>query len=130
MGRDHVSSVQITNLSYEISRDELGDLFAEIGPVRAVKMEYNRAGRPTGVAYVKYESYSDARNAVEAFDGKTAAGEPITVQIRPIPSSRTRGDTSSTSDRVRESGRPPAPAKKTAEELDAELDAYMNGGIN
>lgn len=130
--RDTLSSVQVANLSDDISEQELSDLFEKIGPVLFVKMDYTTSGRSTGVAYVKYENSHDARDAVDFFDGKKAAGEVINVRLAPVPSRRYQGNRGSdiptkprnSTTNHTSSRRPP---KKTSEELDAELDAYMKG---
>lgn len=38
-------------------------------------IRYDRAGRSTGTAFVTYEAYEDARQAVSDFDGANANGK-------------------------------------------------------
>lgn len=49
-------------------------LFKRIGPIRDLKLMYDRAGRSEGVAFVTYESHQDAKDAIREFDGANAAG--------------------------------------------------------
>ena len=49
-------------------------LFERIGPIRDLKLMYDRAGRSGGTAFVTYESYQDAKEAIREFDGANAAG--------------------------------------------------------
>ena len=51
-------------------------LFKRIGPSQDLKLLYDRAGRSEGVAFVTYESYQDAKDAIKEFDGANAAGMP------------------------------------------------------
>ena len=41
----------------------------------SLELLYDRAGRSEGTAYVVYNSYADAREAVKQFDGANAKGE-------------------------------------------------------
>lgn len=59
------------------------DLFSRIGPVSNLSLVYDRAGRSEGVAYVTYSRNSDARTAINEFDGANAKGQPIRLSIVP-----------------------------------------------
>lgn len=52
------------------------DLFNRIGPVQKLTLTYDRAGRSEGIAYITYESHSDAKRAIREFDGANAKGRP------------------------------------------------------
>ena len=49
-------------------------LFEKIGPIKELKMVYDRAGRSEGTAYVTYESHHDAMEAIREYDRANAAG--------------------------------------------------------
>lgn len=114
-----------------------------VGPVRRVRLDFDRSGRSNGVATANFESHEDARDAVTRFNGKKAVGLEISVTLleedygfhrRVNPGSRQNGgDRDRGRDRRSRGGpREPrentnAPRKKTLEELDAELTSYMNG---
>jgi THO complex subunit 4 len=61
----------------------LKDLFGRIGPVSALSLVYDRAGRSEGVAYVTYERLADAHESVREFDGANAKGQPIRLTLVP-----------------------------------------------
>ncbi|PLB53727.1 RNA-binding domain-containing protein [Aspergillus steynii IBT 23096] len=75
------SKIRIENLHYDITESDLEDLFSRIGPVTNISLVYDRAGRSDGVAYVTYNRNSDARTAINEFDGANAKGQPIRLSI-------------------------------------------------
>lgn len=50
------------------------DLFNRIGRVSKLSIDYDRAGRSNGVAYVTYDYPEDAATAIREFDGANAKG--------------------------------------------------------
>ncbi|KAE8145899.1 hypothetical protein BDV25DRAFT_60423 [Aspergillus avenaceus] len=73
--------LRIENLHYDITENDLEDLFSRIGPVTNLSLVYDRAGRSEGVAFVTYTRFSDARTAISEFDGANAKGQPIRVNL-------------------------------------------------
>ncbi|RDW74348.1 putative RNA binding protein [Aspergillus mulundensis] len=73
--------LRIENLHYDITETDLEELFCRIGSISNVSLVYDRAGRSEGVAYVTYNRHSDARTAIEEFDGANAKGQPIRISI-------------------------------------------------
>ncbi|CAI2177516.1 17103_t:CDS:2, partial [Funneliformis geosporum] len=130
----------VENLFYEVTQEDLEELFSECGTVKKVHIHYDRAGRSTGVADVVFEEPSEAEAALRKYDGKTLdvmdrlGGAPIksargNIRERlgnaapPAPASRGRGRgrgrTNNSSQKS--SNRKPV----TYDDLDADLDAYM-----
>lgn len=73
--------VCLIGLWCSIFTNTLQDLFTRIGPVTALQLRYDRAGRSNGVAFVTYERLSDARTAIREFDGANAKGQPIRLTL-------------------------------------------------
>lgn len=68
------------NLSFDISSEDLVELFSAVGPVTDVNMPVDRAtGRKRGFAFVEFEAEEDAAKAIEALNGKDLAGRPLRV---------------------------------------------------
>ncbi|CZR51261.1 related to RNA and export factor binding protein [Phialocephala subalpina] len=83
------AKLRVENLHYDLTEDDLDDLFNRIGPVLKLSLTYDRAGRSEGVAYVTYESAADAKQAIREFDGANAKGQPIRLTSVPAgPSGR------------------------------------------
>ncbi|KAG5363524.1 THO complex subunit 4-B [Yarrowia sp. B02] len=147
----------IRNLHYELTENDLYDLFNKVGRVDDVEIHYDRSGRSLGDANVVFARAEDAQDAIVKFDGKRAAGLKIEVKIdsrrdpaldlserfgprdrslspgreRPYggysddrPPRRSRGGRGRGRREGAPGGRIPK-EKKTVEELDAELDSYM-----
>lgn len=84
------AKLRVENLHYDLTEDDLDDLFNRIGPVAKLTLHYDRAGRSEGIAFVTYESAQDAKRAVREFDGANANGQPIRLIAVPTGPSRPR----------------------------------------
>ena len=63
-------SIYVGNLSYEINKEDLNEVFAEYGTVKRVHIPTDReTGRVRGFAFVEMESEPDEDKAIEALDG-------------------------------------------------------------
>lgn len=78
------------NLHYDLTEDDLQDLFERIAPVEALTLRYDRAGRSDGTAYVTYATVRNARRAIDEFDGANAKGQPIRLTLMPTAPGRNR----------------------------------------
>ncbi|KAJ5586054.1 hypothetical protein N7450_005841 [Penicillium hetheringtonii] len=101
-----LTKVRVENLHYDITESDLEDLFGRIGPVSALNLAYDRAGRSEGVAYITYAHLRDAHTSIQEFDGANAKGQPIRLSLIPGRRGGDRGDRgSSLFDRVERPGR-------------------------
>lgn len=132
-------TLMITNLYYDLNEEDLEGLFSQVGSIDKVKIQYDRSGRSEGYAWVTYRYPEDAFEAIRKFDGKKAAGQTISLTIAPgffhEKSHNDLGDRLGRNNDRRRGGKPPRGGngsgrrvQKSAEELDAELEAYMTGG--
>ncbi|KAL8642959.1 MAG: hypothetical protein Q9228_000403 [Teloschistes exilis] len=86
------AKLRIENLHYDLTKEDLEDLFTRIGPINSVSLRYDRAGRSSGTAFVNYQYLSDARQAIHDFDGANAHGQPIRLTLLPnAPANDNRG---------------------------------------
>jgi RNA recognition motif-containing protein len=71
----------VGNLSYNVTEQELREVFAEGGKnVAEVKVVLDRdTGRPRGFAFVEMGSDADASAAIEQLTGRQIQGRPINV---------------------------------------------------
>ncbi|OAL33961.1 hypothetical protein AYO20_06796 [Fonsecaea nubica] len=79
------AKLRVDNLHYDLTEDDIWDLFQRIAPVKEARLRYDRAGRSEGVAFVTYEHVADARAAIREFDGANAKGQPIHLTLLPLP---------------------------------------------
>jgi RNA recognition motif-containing protein len=67
-------------LSFEVTREDLIELFGTVGPVTDVIMPLDKVtGRRRGFAFVEYEMEEDASRAIEALNGRDLAGRALKV---------------------------------------------------
>ncbi|XP_029362234.1 THO complex subunit 4-like isoform X2 [Echeneis naucrates] len=138
----------ISNLDFGVSDSDIKELFAEFGALRKASVHYDRSGRSKGTADVHFENKADAHKAMKHYNGVPLDGRPMKIQLssddvqsrqstqggfdrsrlgQPKFERRERGERrpgGSGGDfrgRGRGGGNRP---QLSAEELDAQLDAY------
>jgi cold-inducible RNA-binding protein len=88
----------VGNLSFNVTENDLQDLFAQYGTVTEVNLMLDRAsGRSRGFAFVTLETPEAAEAAIQALNGKNWEGRNLSVnearprEERPERSSRFSG---------------------------------------
>lgn len=70
----------VSNLSFRLSEQELGDLFSQYGEVSSVKIIKDRdTGRSRGFGFVEMPNQDEARAAMEALANYEMGGRNINV---------------------------------------------------
>ena len=79
------TKLYIGNLSYNLTENDIEDLFSPHGPVSEVNLMLDRAtGRPRGFAFVTMATPEGAQAAIAALNGKEIEGRALTVnEARP-----------------------------------------------
>ncbi len=73
-------SIYVGNLSYQVTQDDLKQVFAEYGTVNRVQLPTDReTGRLRGFAFVEMASETEETAAIEALDGAEWMGRDLKV---------------------------------------------------
>jgi len=75
----------VGNLTYDVTEEQLRELFAQFGPVQSVAIVTDRfTGRSKGFGFVEMENATDAQTAINSLDGQDLNGRSIKVdEARP-----------------------------------------------
>ncbi|VDO28279.1 unnamed protein product [Haemonchus placei] len=74
------TTVYVGNLSYNVTEDQLYELFGRAGEVKRVIMGLDRFKKtPCGFCFVIYYTHSDAYNAIRFLHDTLLGGRPIRV---------------------------------------------------
>lgn len=79
------TKLYVGNLSYDITQNDLQDLFSQHGTVTEVHLVLDRdTGRPRGFAFVTMATPEGAQAAINALNGQNQAGRNLVVnEARP-----------------------------------------------
>ncbi|HEY9606949.1 MAG TPA: RNA-binding protein [Allocoleopsis sp.] len=73
-------SIYVGNLSYEVTEEDLSEIFAEYGTVKRVQMPKDReTGRLRGFAFIEMETDTEETAAIDALDGAEWMGRDLKV---------------------------------------------------
>ncbi len=76
----NIMSIFVGNLSYQVSEDDIKQVFAEYGSVKRVNVPVDReSGRVRGFAFVEMSSDAEENGAIEALDGAEWMGRTMRV---------------------------------------------------
>jgi RNA recognition motif-containing protein len=73
-------SIYVGNLSYEVTQDNLTEIFAEYGSVKRVQLPTDReTGRLRGFGFVEMSTDEEETSAIDALDGAEWMGRSMKV---------------------------------------------------
>ena len=86
MGRPGVIPVFVGNISFDTTEEMVRDVFAEIGPVVAVRLVNSKdSGKPKGYGFVEFADMATAESAVRNLNGRDLAGRALRVDFAEHP---------------------------------------------
>jgi RNA recognition motif-containing protein len=73
-------SIYVGNLSYEVTQEDLTEVFAEYGSVKRIQLPTDReTGRMRGFGFVEMSTDAEETAAIEALDGAEWMGRDLKV---------------------------------------------------
>ena len=73
-------SIYVGNLSYDVTNEDLSEVFKDYGTVKRVQLPTDReTGRPRGFGFVEMSTEEEETKAIEALDGAEWMGRDIKV---------------------------------------------------
>ena len=73
-------SIYVGNLAYEVTQEDLSEVFVEYGTVKRVHIPTDRdTGKMRGFAFVEMESEADEEKAIETLNGAEWMGRELKV---------------------------------------------------
>ncbi|XP_032419683.1 THO complex subunit 4-like isoform X3 [Xiphophorus hellerii] len=137
---DDSSKLLISNLDFGVSDSDIKELFEEFGPIKTALVHYDRSGRSKGMADVYFVNKADAIKAMKNYNGVPLDGRPMKIQQESSEVQTQRGFDRSRLGQPRFERRPGGSSggfrgrgrggerrpQLSAEELDAQLDAYKS----
>jgi len=142
----------ISNLDFNVSEDDIRELYSPFGETRRLVMNYDRSGRSLGTAEIVYKNRADAMKAMQKYNGVPLDGKAMRLEVvnsggvgsvsgggrmniprmnnsRPIPyGGRYQRNSNSQQQRKPRTNNNSNRIEAKADDLDAEMDAYMAAG--
>ena len=88
-------SVYVGNLFYEVTEEDLRDVFAEYGTVKKITIPKDReTGRVRGFGFVEMETEAEESAAIETLNGAEWMGRDLKVSKARPPQNRRSSDNS------------------------------------
>lgn len=84
--------LHISNLHFNVTNEDVRELFSEVGPVKKAAVHYDKSGRSLGTAEVTLMSRDAAIRAIKNYNNLPLDGRPMNISI--VPSSRPQAERS------------------------------------
>ncbi len=76
------SKLYVGNLPYNVTEDQLRELFSQAGQIKDVALITDRqTGRSKGFGFVEFNTQAEAEKAIEMFNNQDFEGRPLTVNM-------------------------------------------------
>ena len=76
-----INKLYVGNLDYNVTKEELNELFSVYGKVNSISVATKDDGRSMGFAFIEFESAEDAERAIAALNKSEFVGRSIDVSV-------------------------------------------------
>lgn len=80
-GVNSTTKLLISNLDFGVTTNDIEELFADVGAVRTARVHFDETGRSLGTAEVVYERRADAITAQKKYNTLNLDGRPMDIRI-------------------------------------------------
>ncbi|KAL7332688.1 hypothetical protein PS15p_201704 [Mucor circinelloides] len=87
---DRGVEICVENLHYNVTEQDVKELFNTVADVTKAKLIFDQSGRSTGLAYISYQTLSDAEKAIQKYNNIELDGQPMQIKISERAASRPR----------------------------------------
>jgi len=93
INKEMYMNIYVGNLPFDISEDELSEVFTEFGAVSSTKIIQDReTGRSKGFGFIEMDNDDEAQEAIKSLNGNSVKGRDIKVNESKPREERPRRD--------------------------------------
>lgn len=85
--KKELTMLHISNLHYNVSNNDIKELFSDIGPIKKAAVHYDKSGRSLGTAEVTFLSRDAAVQAIKKYHNLPLDGRPMSITMVPSQNS-------------------------------------------
>ncbi|EMS65380.1 THO complex subunit 4-A [Triticum urartu] len=78
---DPPTKLYISNLDYNVSNEDIKELFSEMGEIQRYSINYDKSGRSKGTAEVVFSARSSAVAALKKYNNVHLDGKPMKIEV-------------------------------------------------